>query len=94
MPEPHKRAYNDRNWKNLRHIVLERDNYTCHICHTPIDPHPRNHKEPHAGVADHLKPVAHGGTNELFNLKAAHVKCNRERGDKPPPKTYPQAPRR
>ena len=94
MTEPRTRAYNDRNWKNLRNIVLERDNYTCHICHKPINQHPRNHQQPDAGVADHLTPVAHGGTNELWNLKAAHVKCNRQRGDKPPPKTYPAAPRR
>jgi len=88
------RAYNTRDWKNLRPIVLERDNYRCHICGGDIDRNPRDYTEPNAGVADHLKPVAHGGTNEPHNLRAAHVKCNQQRGDKPAPKTYPATPRR
>ena len=97
MTEPRTRAYNDRDWKNKRHLVLERDNYICHLCNNrigPIDPNPRDYTQPNAGVADHLKPVAHGGSNELHNLKAAHVICNQRRGDAPPPKHYKTAPRR
>ena len=88
------RAYNNRAWKNLRPHILERDGYRCHLCGGNIDPNPRDYTEPTAGVADHLKPVAHGGTNEPHNLRAAHVKCNQKRGDKPAPKTYPTTPRR
>ena len=88
------RAYNNRAWKNLRHQILERDNYRCHLCGGNIDPNPRNYNEPNAGVADHKTPVSRGGPNELWNLRAVHVRCNQKRGDKPLPKTYPATPRR
>ena len=88
------RAYNNRAWKNLRPIVLERDNYRCQECGGDIDRNPRNYTEPNAGVADHKTPVSRGGPNELWNLRAIHVKCNQQRGDKPLPKTYPATPRR
>ena len=88
-----RREYNTKAWRQLRDTVLERDGYRCHLCGGTIDPNPRTHTEPLAGVADHLKPVAHGGGNELSNLAAAHVRCNRQRGDAPAPKKY-STPRR
>jgi 5-methylcytosine-specific restriction endonuclease McrA len=34
-----------------------------------------------SGTVDHVKPVAMGGPNTDENLKAAHWRCNREKGD-------------
>jgi len=85
-----RREYNSKAWRDLRAVVLERDGWRCHLCGGMIDPNPRSHTEPLAGEADHLKPVAHGGSNQLTNLAAAHVRCNRRRGDSPAPKKYEQ----
>lgn len=30
--------------------------------------------------ADHIIPIAHGGSDELENLRAVHRSCNRKRG--------------
>jgi len=55
-------------WRRLRAACLSRDGYRCHWC---------------GGVAtqaDHVKPRAHGGVDELDNLVAACAPCNRKRG--------------
>lgn len=52
--------------------VLRRDKGICHLC-----------DQPGADTADHVIPAAHGGTDHLDNLKAAHHDpCNRLRGDR------------
>jgi hypothetical protein len=60
----------------LREAIGEREAWTCHRCHLPVDrsvcaPHPL------AGVADH-HPItrAHGGPTIAANLKIAHMMCN------------------
>lgn len=46
----------------------------CHLCGLPFtDP-----DDP--AVADHIIPRAHGGSDELANLAAAHASCNGRRG--------------
>jgi 5-methylcytosine-specific restriction endonuclease McrA len=45
----------------------------CHICGQPPTP-----DDPL--VADHVIPRAHGGTDNLSNLKAAHRSCNGRKG--------------
>lgn len=58
-----------------RTVVLERDNWTCHLCGETI---PQNIKYPHRqyGTLDHVLPLAKGGTHEYANVKAAHFICN------------------
>lgn len=57
-------------WRQLRAAILQRDGYRCHICgHTGAD------------SVDHLRPVAHHGTDHPSNLAAAHRHCNESRGD-------------
>lgn len=57
--------------RQLRHYVLERDNYTCRECGA--------HKDDD-GVSleiDHILPVAKGGTNDPDNLQTLCKECNR-----------------
>lgn len=61
-----------RPWRRLIPVVLRRDGGTCHLC-----------GRQGADTADHLVPHAHGGSDQLDNLKAAHRWCNRVRGDRP-----------
>lgn len=61
-----------------RRQVLERDGWTCGICHAVIDPSLR---WPHPGSAsiDHRDPK---GPHEPSNWQAAHLGCNVEKGAK------------
>lgn len=44
----------------------------CHIC-----------GQPGADSVDHVIPLAHGGTEDLSNLRPAHMHpCNRSKSDK------------
>jgi 5-methylcytosine-specific restriction endonuclease McrA len=51
----------------LREIVLEAAGFRCHWCGGP------------ANTADHLLPIADGGTNELSNYVASCKSCNSRR---------------
>lgn len=65
-----------RPWRRTVALVLRRDNGICHLCGGAG-----------ADSADHLIPVAEGGTDALSNLAAAHhtvaPHCNRIRGTLP-----------
>lgn len=61
--------------KKLRFEVFKRDSFTCQYC---------GEKAP--GVVlhvDHIKPVAEGGSGEIFNLITACVDCNLGKGARP-----------
>lgn len=64
----HSRAWRER----IVPRILRRDGGICHLC-----------GQPGADTADHLVPVAQGGTHTPSNLRAAHQTCNRKRGDRP-----------
>lgn len=53
----------------------------CSLCGEPLMP---DLKWPHpmSTVADHVRPVAHGGTDHLENLAAAHKICNERKSAK------------
>jgi 5-methylcytosine-specific restriction endonuclease McrA len=53
--------------------IALRDGHTCYICHQDHDPH-----DP--WEIEHVKPRAHGGTDDLENLALAHRSCNRTKG--------------
>lgn len=68
-----KRNGSTRHWRNARLQVIAAATI-CGICgrdllrkFDPIE-------------VDHLVPIAHGGTDELTNLRAVHRSCNRQRG--------------
>ena len=54
-----------KGWEVTRRRVIARDNGICHLC-----------GKPGANSADHVIPHAMGGTDDMANLKAAHMKCN------------------
>jgi len=72
----------DRPWKVA--LLRRRDGDLCHLCGAPmafpVGTDPRNDW---SATLDHLVPVAHGGTDELQNLKLAHYSCNVRRGTEP-----------
>ena len=58
--------------KKLRFEVFKRDSFTCQYC---------GKSAPDVVLElDHIKPVAKGGRNELLNLVASCVDCNRGKG--------------
>ena len=69
MPTP---RGGSRPWRRKVTQVIRRDSGICHLC-----------GQPGATSADHLIPVAHGGSDNLDNLAAAHPHCNRVRGKRP-----------
>ena len=60
--------------------VYTRDNWTCGICHTPVDP---THAFPHpmSATLDHIAPMSKGGAHTYENLQLAHFHCNNIKRD-------------
>lgn len=76
----HLRRSRSRSGETIRRArVLERDGWTCGLCHTPIA---RDHVVPHpkAPTLDHIIPLADGGTHTYWNVQAAHFACNVAKG--------------
>jgi 5-methylcytosine-specific restriction endonuclease McrA len=53
-------------WRRLRDRILARDRWICRICGGK------------ATTADHITPIAAGGSNDPANLRAACDDCNLE----------------
>lgn len=53
----------------------------CHICGQPID-YDLPWLDPMSFQADHIVPLAKGGTDNLANKLPAHRGCNRAKSDK------------
>jgi len=66
-----------------RNVVLERDNWTCHLCNDPI---PTDLKWPHplSASMDHVIPLARGGSHTYENVQSAHLTCNISKGARIP----------
>lgn len=61
-------------WRRLRSLVFERDNYTCSYCGE-------------RGVmleCDHIIPISRGGGNSISNLTTACKPCNLSKRDRTP----------
>jgi len=60
MPDPYKSRLYQRN----RRLVLQASGFTCYKCGRP------------ANTADHILPLALGGSHDLANLRACCLRCN------------------
>jgi len=61
--------------KAIRFEILKRDKFTCQYC---------GRKAPKVLLhVDHVKPVADGGTNDIFNLVSSCADCNLGKGAVP-----------
>ncbi len=59
-------------WRPLRTLIFERDDYTCRYCST------RGGRL----ECDHVTPISRGGSNEPDNLVTACFTCNRAKRSK------------
>lgn len=64
-----------------RQRIYERDNFTCQLCHEPMDmsacaPHPRSPS------IDHITPLSRGGAHAPFNVQSACFLCNATKGNR------------
>lgn len=64
-----------------RAVIAERDDWRCGICGESVD-RSAQYPDPGYGTLDHVIPVTRGGTNDLANLRLAHMHCNRSRGNR------------
>jgi 5-methylcytosine-specific restriction endonuclease McrA len=62
--------------RNRAEAVVAMHGNTCWLCHRPIDGEL---------TMDHVIPRSKGGRTIRDNLRPAHGKCNRRRGNGPPP---------
>ena len=60
----------------LADLVAQTYGTTCWLCHQPI-----------VGRVsiDHVTPVSQGGSDDITNLRPAHLKCNVRRGNRRAP---------
>jgi 5-methylcytosine-specific restriction endonuclease McrA len=66
-----------------RREVLERDQWTCHICKQPIPDikYDVHHPSPLYGTRDHVVPKSDPtGSHTWDNVRAAHRSCNTRKG--------------
>lgn len=65
-----------------RYAIYDRDDWTCWLCHLPIDRH-ADAQSDMAPSLDHMIPLANGGTHEPGNTRTAHRGCNARRSNHP-----------
>ena len=65
-----------------RAVVFERDDWTCHLCGGAIDP-TLSGRHRWGPTIDHVVPLSRGGLHCYANVRAAHLRCNASRGDRP-----------
>ena len=61
--------------------ILRRDNWTCQLCGQPID-QALKHPAPGSRSVDHIIPLAQGGSDLAANKQAAHLGCNKAKGNR------------
>ena len=65
--------------------IMERDQWTCHICGEEAPRELRGTMLWNAPELDHIIPLSAGGTHTHDNVACAHRACNLEKGDALPP---------
>lgn len=60
--------------------LIARDGPCCGICAGMLD-RSLARQHPMSVTIDHKLPTSHGGSDELENLRLAHLDCNKARGD-------------
>lgn len=71
---------NSPEWRVIRELVLQRDNYTCCRCGACNDP---NYPSDVQLTVDHIVPVSSGGLNMMNNLETLCATCHgKKRGSK------------
>lgn len=78
MPRPKRRTQT----RELHRRTIARTQPPCGICGEPID-YTLRWPDPDAFVADHVTPLALGGSDTLDNKQAAHNRCNSDKRAKP-----------
>lgn len=71
------RGYDATYDRNRRRVIGDED--VCWLCGHVVDKTLPG-TDPDGPTVDHIKPREHGGTNELSNLRLAHLRCNSARG--------------
>lgn len=77
------RRWGGRRVRQLAQAVVLMHGITCWLCHQPID---LRLAHPASGSlsVDHVVPRSRGGTDQLANLRPAHLGCNTGRGNRTP----------
>ena len=77
----------------LARLVVQAYGATCWLCHSAID---LRLAHPASGSLsiDHVRPRSQGGSDELRNLRPAHLGCNTGRGARTPESLSSRRPRR
>lgn len=75
-----------KRWPYIRKLAYERDRKAravCHICGERIDYTIKPSSAPLAWEPDHIQPFSRAPELELDlnNIKASHMRCNRQRGN-------------
>lgn len=60
--------------------IGHRDKWLCSICHCKVKSKKYNYRDRWSPTIDHVTPVSEGGTDNLANLKLAHMICNAKKG--------------
>jgi HNH endonuclease len=61
--------------------IYERDNWTCQLCLTSVNPN-LAFPDPMCASLDHVIPLSRGGSHQSSNVQLAHLRCNTSRGNK------------
>lgn len=62
--------------------IYKRDKWRCYLCGDAIDK-ALAHPDPMSASLDHCVPLTNGGLHVPLNLKAAHLRCNCAKGNRP-----------
>lgn len=68
--------------REFKAMLMESQGGRCAICGGEMDPNAGRFADEYPSF-DHKIPHADGGTWALWNLRLAHIACNRERDRKP-----------
>lgn len=63
--------------------IAERDEWTCQLCHEPVDP-ALQYPDPMSKSEDHVLPLSKGGAHDPDNVQLAHLRCNVIKGARTP----------